>query len=220
MLARILRKVRQGDRTPFVPTTVEDYLRIQTVDALSFESEIPGWAEGQRRYLREISSALDTSWRILDCACGDGVGLEELRSLGVKHLVGVEVSAEKARHARNRGFQVVEDDMHRLSFTDGLFDAVISSHTLEHALDPDRALEEFRRVLKPDGMLHVVLPFPDTNDGNRHVHVAKDALGTSDPEGADRVIGFFVSRGFALTSVRRDSVREPEIWLGLRREAR
>lgn len=49
-------------------------------------------------------------------------------------------------------------DMHALPFPSGTFDAVVASHVLEHAEDPDRALAEVARVLRTDGLLWAAWP--------------------------------------------------------------
>ncbi len=41
---------------------------------------------------------------------------------------------------------------------DGAYDFVLSCHMLEHSANPLRALQEWRRVLKPDGSLVLLLP--------------------------------------------------------------
>ena len=57
--------------------------------------------------------------------------------------------------------------MHDLScFTDRSFDIVYSSHTIEHAYHPRRVVKELTRVLRSDGELIVVLPYPDTGTEN------------------------------------------------------
>lgn len=45
-------------------------------------------------------------------------------------------------------------------FADGSMDFVFSSHTLEHVAEPETALTEFWRVLKPGGLVFLYLPFP------------------------------------------------------------
>lgn len=40
-----------------------------------------------------------------------------------------------------------------LPFPDESFDAVLSSGTLEHVVDPDASLEEISRILRPNGWL-------------------------------------------------------------------
>ena len=159
--------------------------------------------------------------RVLDCACGDGVGLEALRALGFSEPVGVELAAPKARMARARGFRVEERDMHDLSvFPDGRFDAILSSHTLEHAYDPGRVLAEFHRVLAPSGALFIVLPYPDPGARNELAHPAKYELGTHLGDGGEAVARFVEARGFELIEKKRDSFREPEVWLFLRKAFR
>jgi len=44
------------------------------------------------------------------------------------------------------------------AFADGSLDFVIANHLLEHLEDPIRALQEFHRVLRRDGVLYLALP--------------------------------------------------------------
>ena len=48
--------------------------------------------------------------------------------------------------------------MRRLPFSDGEFDGVISVHSIEHVPDPERALREFGRVMKPGCAAVIVTP--------------------------------------------------------------
>lgn len=53
---------------------------------------------------------------------------------------------------------------------DASYDAVLSSHTLEHSTNPLRALQQWRRVLRPEGVLGLFLPHRDgTFDHRRPV---------------------------------------------------
>jgi uncharacterized protein YbaR (Trm112 family) len=53
----------------------------------------------------------------------------------------------------------VVGDAHDLPFTDGTFDSVISNAVLEHVGDPEVAIAEMLRVLKPGGYLYAEVPF-------------------------------------------------------------
>lgn len=46
----------------------------------------------------------------------------------------------------------------RLDYPDCSFDAVFSSHCLEHSIDLDRTFEEIERVLRPSGVLLMAVP--------------------------------------------------------------
>lgn len=50
-------------------------------------------------------------------------------------------------------------DAHQLAFADGVFDVVIIQAVLEHLIEPFVAVEEFWRVLKPDGLVLADTPF-------------------------------------------------------------
>jgi SAM-dependent methyltransferase len=49
-------------------------------------------------------------------------------------------------------------DMHKMSFSDDMFDGVYACHSLEHSHDLGAALSEFIRVLKPGGLLTIEVP--------------------------------------------------------------
>src|SRR3989344_870800 len=50
-------------------------------------------------------------------------------------------------------------DVYHLPFKDGSLDAIISESLLEHIVDPDKVVAEVRRVLKPNGLIYIVIPF-------------------------------------------------------------
>lgn len=215
-LDRLIRRYLRHRHYKTPPADYPTYVRLQ-MGAQSFESDTPQWADGQRRHLRKIAHEIPRDGLVIDCASGDGCGLTELSALGFSNLLGIELDPAKAACARAEGHEVIEADMHDLSrISDGTVAAVLTSHTLEHAFDPDRVVSEFRRILRPGGYLNVVLPFPDRRD-TAHVHVAKFKLGLDDKTGDRRVARFFADRGFAIRSHQRDGYREAEIWISATR---
>lgn len=100
---------------------------------------------------------------LLDCGCGSGsitVGLAKVVAPG--QVTGVDISdAEIERaHARateaeiaNVEFQV--GNIYQLDFPDNSFDALFSHNVLEHVAEPNRALREMHRVLKPGGVIGI-----------------------------------------------------------------
>ena len=82
------------------------------------------------------------------------------------------------RKAPGRQFIAEAGDLGAIA--DAKYDFVISSHMLEHSANPIRVLQEWKRVLKPDGVLLLVLPHKDgTFDRLRPVtplaHLIEDA---------------------------------------------
>jgi SAM-dependent methyltransferase len=99
-----------------------------------------------------------------------------------------------------------------LPFSDGEFDAVVSTLVLCSVADPPRALEEIHRVLKPGGRL-VFIEHVAAQDGSSRLRwqrrlepLWKRVMGnchlTRDTEAAIR------AAGFALGEVQRESLRK------------
>jgi SAM-dependent methyltransferase len=77
-------------------------------------------------------------------------------------VFGVDISEPTVRQAEaafaNSGLRGVVSDVRRLPFRDGSFDAVYSMGTIEHFHDPETALSEIHRVLRPGGRAVVGVP--------------------------------------------------------------
>ena len=85
----------------------------------------------------------------LDAGCGDG-GVARLLRQRVREVVAIDVKASPAwRDEPGLTFAVA--DAQTLPFGDGSFDIVHSKDSLHHMEAPERALDEYRRVLKVGG---------------------------------------------------------------------
>lgn len=111
------------------------------------------------------------SGRVLDAGCGPGQILGLLAELRADlDLVGIDGDDECLRLAKQRcpKATLIQDDIADPSSDDitspstgdidGRFDAIVSSHSLEHLADPVGALHRWRSLLTDDGRLVVAVP--------------------------------------------------------------
>lgn len=99
---------------------------------------------------------------LLDYGCGDGGYLEAIAGRGFR-LQGYENdAAQAARVAERLDVPVHSDIKVLLACHAGTFDAVTLHMVLEHLTDPDGALAAVRHLLKPGGILYVVVPHIDS----------------------------------------------------------
>jgi SAM-dependent methyltransferase len=137
--------------------------------------------------------------RVLELGCGGGELLERARS-SAAFVVGVDLSPEALRLARGeRGLPVLLARAERLPFAPASFDAVLAQHLVEHLPNPVEALREWRRVLRPGGMLALVTPnaaYPDPGHFHDDTHATLFTAATL--RSALEETGFRVSYLFAL----------------------
>jgi len=107
-------------------------------------------------------AALRYGERVLDVACGTGlVTFAAARAVGAAgEVVGVDISGqmvEAARRAREGldlpNVEFARMDAESLRFDDASFDVVLCSLGLMYLPDPEQAIREMHRVLRPGGRI-------------------------------------------------------------------
>ena len=115
----------------------------------------------------------------LDVGCGEGRVSRLLRDRGVD-VVGLDVAprlVELAQEADSGGEYVV-GSAEQLPFPDASFDAVVAFNVLMNVDDPEAAVAEARRVLRPGGQLcaSIVHPFASAGSWDDDRFVVSDYL--------------------------------------------
>jgi SAM-dependent methyltransferase len=124
-----------------------------------FLSHIAG-AEARGEALAE---RLPRGGTTLEIGCGTG-GLLVAAARSGRSIVGIDIASRwlvvARRRLADRGLHVplAAAEAERLPWPDATFDAVVADSVLEHLDDPARALREWRRVLRPGGVLVVWSP--------------------------------------------------------------
>jgi len=97
--------------------------------------------------------------KLLDFGCGTGGLLTEARRSGFE-VCGVETQEAAVAFARSARDLPVYVSIEELRHTRGedLFDVVVARHTLEHVSNPKQTLREFRGLLRPGGLLVIIVP--------------------------------------------------------------
>jgi ubiquinone/menaquinone biosynthesis C-methylase UbiE len=99
--------------------------------------------------------------KVLDAGCGTGGFVSLLRrvrpDLQITGLELAEVAARRAKAKSQTG--IVRGSVNAIPFADETMDAIVSADVLCHAaVRVDEALLEFRRVLRPGGLLVINMP--------------------------------------------------------------
>jgi 2-polyprenyl-3-methyl-5-hydroxy-6-metoxy-1,4-benzoquinol methylase len=98
------------------------------------------------------------SGRMLDVGCGNGYFLSTAERNGWE-VFGTEVSSYSIEYCENNfGIQVQRGEIFDTAYVDNYFDAITLWHTFEHVKDPISYLQEFNRILKPDGLIFILVP--------------------------------------------------------------
>ena len=118
------------------------------------------------RFMRKDRAAYDEMYELIRPIVRHKTVLELASGTGLiaKHIVNAaahieatdaspEMIAEAKRNNRSAKLHFSVQDMFRLPYADKSFDAVIVSNALHIVPQPEKALQEIKRVLKDDGVL-------------------------------------------------------------------
>jgi SAM-dependent methyltransferase len=113
---------------------------------------------GELRYRLRCLEKLGYTFRgdesVLDAGCGDG-GVARLLRERAREVTAIDVEPSTAwRDEPGLTFRVA--DAENLPFADASFDVVHSKDSLHHMDAPERAIAEYRRVLRPAGTALIV----------------------------------------------------------------
>lgn len=166
------------------PAATNDQRRAQTVLAERrtksqefFSSSAGQWDRlrddlfGERFHLAALPAFADAEWTVGDLGCGTGQLTAALAPF-VAHVIAVDASSAMLQAAKKRlhGCENVElrrGELEALPIDDARLDAATLALVLHHLPEPDRALAEVARVLKPRGRLLIVDMLPHDRDSYR-----------------------------------------------------
>lgn len=97
---------------------------------------------------------------LLDLGCGDGLNIKILRALGIKNIVGLDISKSLLNLAQknNPGIKFVLGFAEKLPFKDESFDGVLVDSTFHHLSDYKKSIRQINRILKKGGFLYFSEP--------------------------------------------------------------
>lgn len=104
-----------------------------------------------------LSSANHQDISLLDIGCSVGATLEAAKAFQWR-ASGVDVSEDAVEFCKSKGLDAVKVGGLELPFADNTFDVVVNWHVVEHVEDVRTTLAEWKRVLKPGGVLFMETP--------------------------------------------------------------
>ena len=142
--------------------------------------ELDGWetvSQGYEEHFTKLTrqsvaaildaAGVSTDMLVLDVCCGPGMIATAAAARGAR-ATGIDFSAAviKVANSGESGAEFHQGDAQSLSFADNSYDSVICGFGIIHLPDPQKALSEMYRVLKPGGRIALsVWEPPNANNG-------------------------------------------------------
>lgn len=107
--------------------------------------------KGLAKHIADL--AVSVTGKTLDVGCGSKPYIE---LYGSSEYVGLEIDTPENRLSKNADYFY---DGENFPFSDGAFDSLVANEVFEHVFNPSKFLEEAARVLKPNGLVLMTIPF-------------------------------------------------------------
>ena len=115
------------------------------------------FTDGRAWSIERAEAVAGPGGRVLEVGAGTGISLPQYKR--TTRLVATDISdamlARARERKRNLGLDNVEDilvmDAEAMSFADNSFDVVVAQYVVTACPDPEAALDEFVRVIRPGG---------------------------------------------------------------------
>jgi len=172
------------ERVGSSPASAQDQRRLQaalaerrTKSQEFFSSSAGQWDRvrddlfGDRFHLAALAALADATWTVGDLGCGTGQVSAALAPF-VARVIAVDASAAMLQASKKRLSNFDNVDLRRgeleaLPIDDARLDAATLMLVLHHVPEPERALADVARVLKPGGLVVLVDMLPHDRDSYR-----------------------------------------------------
>lgn len=162
------RIVKRNYQNIFIPAFEQYYKHLKKYSKYMRPPEIIDWCakispSRTFRIVKILKELKGSKAKVLDLGCGTGLNTPSI----AKHFPNtiacdVDPMFETATNDFLSSFDIkipiIIYDGNKLPFKDDTFDIVNCVEVIEHAKNPDLLLSEIKRVLKPDGILHITSP--------------------------------------------------------------
>jgi len=108
-----------------------------------------------------INQVPEGNHRILDVGCGAGATLLKLKELGkASEIFGIEINEDIAGKLSPllNGIIIGDIESIKLPFNEKYFDYILFGDILEHLINPDKILNQYKALLKDDGFIIATIP--------------------------------------------------------------
>ncbi|MDI9258532.1 MULTISPECIES: class I SAM-dependent methyltransferase [Flavobacterium] len=118
------------------------------------------WFKSRRKYLLDLLQNAPKDSKVLDIGCSSGIFLKDLVQLGfsIENLYGVDISEKAIANCKANGIPnaFVMDAQH-ITLNES-FDIIIASDCLEHLENDQKAIQNWKSLLKTGGKMYVFVP--------------------------------------------------------------
>jgi excisionase family DNA binding protein len=142
-----------------------------------FNEVAPQWGELSRNYFDETLKTklielniLNKSMTLVDLGAGDGF-ISRLTAPFVKKVIAVDISGEMLRELRRKAktegiknIETLESDARDVPLDDSSVDMVCANMYLHHIEQPELALQEMHRIVKPGGIAFLADLYEHSDD--------------------------------------------------------
>jgi SAM-dependent methyltransferase len=133
-------------------------MNVESIKAERDLDETYWWFVGRRAILERVLRRFGKRSRVaVDIGCGSGRNTQVLARFA-DCVIGLDRSSAALELAASQGRQTVRADGQAIPLADSSVDLLSALDVLEHLDDDLGALDEFHRVLRPDGLLLVSVP--------------------------------------------------------------
>lgn len=120
--------------------------------------DVPEWREGQRY---RIAASYYRGGKLLDVGCGDGRFCWRYGACDPSDYIGLDISPDLLATVRERTANravTLQSVAEQIPLPDASVDCVVCAECFEHLPDPEQAMREFARVLRPGGRIVIQTP--------------------------------------------------------------